>query len=205
MMTRSDGLVRSAVAGLKRIGLRDLDHKHAEAEADSEEERKRRILLLGFYRAASSFLSELELRHAALLDQVCVVDFNPVVFHELKSRNVKVLYGDIAHADTLSHAGVAEAEIVISSVPDSLLKGTTNEKLVRYVRAINSTTKIVATADVFSQVDQLYAAGADYVTVARLAEANELIEVVTAAEDGLLDELREKIDPRLRERREVLP
>jgi hypothetical protein len=57
----------------------------------------------------------------------------------------------------------------------------------------------------FSQVDQLYAAGADYVTVARLAEANELIEVVTAAEDGLLDELREKIDPRLRERREVLP
>ena len=205
MMTRSDGLVRSAVPGLKRIGLRDLDHKHAEAEADSEEERKRRILLLGFYRAASSFLRELELRHAALLDQVCVVDFNPVVFHELKSRNVKVLYGDIAHADTLSHAGVAEAEIVISSVPDSLLKGTTNEKLVRYVRAINPTTKIVATADVFSQVDQLYAAGADYVTVARLAEANELIEVVTAAEDGLLDELREKLDPRLRGRREVLP
>src|SRR5262245_21959016 len=205
MVTRSDGLVRSAVAGLKRVGLRDLDHKHAEAEADSEEERKRRILLLGFYRAASSFLSELELRHAALLDQVCVVDFNPVVFHELKSRNVKVLYGDIAHADTLSHAGVAEAEIVISSVPDSLLKGTTNEKLVRYVRATNPKTKIVATADVFSQVDQLYTAGADYVTVARLAEANELIEVVTAAEDGLLDELREKINPRLRQRREVLP
>jgi hypothetical protein len=97
---------------------------------------------------------------------------------------------------------VAEAEIVISSVPDSLLKGTTNEKLVRYVRATNPKTKIV---DVSSQVDRLYAAGADYVTVARLAEANELIEVVTAAEDGLLDELREKIAPRLRERREILP
>jgi len=90
-------------------------------------------------------------------------------------------------------------------VPDSLLKGTTNEKLVRYVRAVNPTTKIVATAEVFSQVDDLYAAGADYVTVARLAEANELIEVVTAAEDGLLDQLREKLDPRLRDRREVLP
>jgi translation initiation factor IF-2 len=90
-------------------------------------------------------------------------------------------------------------------VPDSLLKGTTNEKLVRYVRAVNPTTKIVATAEEFSQVDELYAAGADYVTVARLAEANELIEVVTAAEDGLLDQLREKLDPRLRDRREVLP
>jgi Kef-type K+ transport system membrane component KefB len=204
-MMRSDGLARSAVAGLKRIGLHDLDYKNRDIEVKSEGEGKRRILLLGFYRTASSFLSELERRHAALLDQVCVLDFNPVVFHELMSRHVKVIYGDIANANTLAHAGMADAEIVISSVPDSLLKGTTNEKLVRYVRAVNPTTKIVATAEEFSQVDELYAAGADYVTVARLAEANELIEVVTAAEDGLLDQLREKLDPRLRDRREVLP
>ena len=150
MMVQSDTLSRAGVSGLKRIGFRDLDHKHDAAEADSEDERKRRILLLGFFRAASSFLSELERRHAALLDQICVVDFNPIVFHELKSRHVKVLYGDIAHADTLAHAGMAEAEIVISSVPDSLLKGTTNEKLVRYVRAVNPTVKIIATADVFA-------------------------------------------------------
>jgi Kef-type K+ transport system membrane component KefB len=203
MMMRSDELSRSAIAALKRIGLRDLDHK-AGTEEDGAEEHKR-ILLLGFFRAASSFLSELERRHAALLDHICVVDFNPVVFHMLKSHEVKVLYGDIAHVETLGHAGVGEAEVVISSVPDSLLKGTTNEKLVRYVRAVNPTAKIIATADVFAQVDQLYAAGADYVTVARLAEANELIEVVTAAEDGLLEDLRAKLEPRLHDRREVLP
>ena len=98
---------------------------------------------MGFYSTASSFLSELERRHATLLDKVCVLDFNPVVFHELRTRQVKVLYGDIANANTLAHAG--------------------------------------------------------------MAEANELIEVVTAAEDGLLDQLREKLDPRLRDRREVLP
>ncbi len=57
----------------------------------------------------------------------------------------------------------------------------------------------------FSQVDQLYAATADYVTVARLAEANELIEVVTAAEAGLLEDLRSNLEPRLHDRREVLP
>src|SRR4030095_2938160 len=101
-------------------------------------------------------------RHAALLERVCVVDFNPLVFHALKSRQVKIYYGDIPNTDTLAHAGVAKAEIVISSGPDSLLKGTTNEKLVRYVRAANPTAKIVATADVFSQIEALYAAGADY-------------------------------------------
>ena len=203
LMMRSDLISRGTVAGLKRIGLRDLDH--LEADADSDKDGKRRIVLLGFYRAASSFLSELERRHAALLGQLCVVDFNPQVFHTLQSRDVKVIYGDIAHLETLSHAGITEAEIVISSVPDALLKGTSNEKLVRYVRAVNPNAKIVATADVFMQIEELYAAGADYVTVARLAEANELIEVVTAADDGLLSQLRSRMEPRLRDRREVLP
>jgi voltage-gated potassium channel Kch len=203
-MARSDGLTRYLVAILKRAGLRDLDFNQP-ALAEDPDHEKRRILLLGFFRTASSFLSELERRHAALLDHVCIVDFNPVVFHTLKSHHVKVFYGDIAHSETLLHAGVADAELVISSVPDSLLKGISNEKLVRYVRTVNPTAKIVATADVFVQVEQLYAAGADYVTVARLAEANELIEVVTAAEAGLLDELRARLEPRLHDRREVLP
>ncbi len=139
-MMRSDGIVRWAVPALKRIGMRDLDQQNA-AEGDGEHEDKRRILLLGFFRTASSFLSELERRNAALLDQICVVDFNPVVFHELRSRGVKVVYGDIGHIDTLSHAGIADAELIISSVPDSLLKGTTNEKLVRYVRGVQSDRK----------------------------------------------------------------
>ena len=97
-----------------------------------------------------------------------VVDFNPIVYHTLQARGIKIYYGDIAHADTLTHAGIADAEIVISSVPDSLLKGTSNEKLVRHIRAVNPTAKIIATADVLSETQTLYAAGADYVTIARL-------------------------------------
>src|SRR6185503_15521271 len=105
---------------------------------------------------------------------------NPTVFHTLRSRGVKVLYGDIAHADTLAHAGIADAEIVISSLPDSLLKGTSNEKLVRHVRRVNPKAKIIATADVLSESQALYAAGADYVSIARLEQANELVAAVTA-------------------------
>jgi hypothetical protein len=43
------------------------------------------------------------------------------------------------------------------------------------------------------------------VTVARLAEADELIQVVTAAEAGLLDDMRENLAARLRDRGEILP
>ena len=134
-----------------------------------------------------------------------MVDFNPDVFHALQQRGVRVHYNDISNADSLMHAGIADAEIVISSVPDSLLKGTTNEKLVRHVRMVNPTAKIIATAEVLADAQQLYAAGADYVTIARLDQANELIDVVTAAEAGQLDELKAKLDAQLRDRREILP
>jgi Kef-type K+ transport system membrane component KefB/voltage-gated potassium channel Kch len=205
LMMRSDQLTRKAIPLLKRLRFSDLDAKHAEAGSEGTEGEQHRIILLGFFRVASSFLSELERRNAVLLEQVCVVDFNPVVYHSLMARGVKVHYGDISHADTLAHAGVANAEIVVSSVPDSLLKGTSNEKLVRHTRAVNPSAKIIATADVLSETQTLYAAGADYVTVARLAEASELIEVVTAAEAGLLDDMRARLEQQLRDRQEIVP
>ena len=90
-------------------------------------------------------------------------------------------------------------------MPDSLLKGTSNEKLVPHIRAVNPAAKIIATADVLSETQTLYAAGADYVTIARLDQANELIEAVTAAEAGLLDDMRSRLEARLRDRQEVLP
>ena len=149
-------------------------------------ERKRRILILGFYRVASSFLSELERRHAALLEQVFVVDFNPTVYHALQARGVKILYGDIA---TPTRWRMPASPMPRSSFPacrTSLLKGTNNEKLVRHVRMVNPSAKIIATVDVLAETRELYAAGADYVTMARLDQANELVEAVTAAEAGLL-------------------
>jgi Kef-type K+ transport system membrane component KefB len=205
LITRSNVIVRGLIPLLKPVGLRDLDDRPADTEPDTERERKRRIVLLGFFRTASSFLSELERRNAVLLEQVFVVDFNPVVYHTLQQRGVRIHYGDIAHADTLLHAGIADAEIVISSVPDSLLKGTSNERLVRHIRAVNPAAKIIATADVLSETQSLYDAGADYVIVARLAEANELIEAVIAAEKGLLGDMKANLDVRLGGRNEVLP
>jgi hypothetical protein len=47
---------------------------------------------------------------------------------------------------------------------------------------VNPTTKIIATAEELAETQMLYAAGADYVTIARIDQANELIDAVTAAE-----------------------
>jgi Kef-type K+ transport system membrane component KefB len=207
VMTRSGEIIRSLIGPLKRIGLRDLDQAHP-AEADGQEDdhgATRRIVILGFFRSASALLSQIGRDNEALLEQISVIDFNPLVFRTLKERGLHVIYGDISNVDTLVHAGIGKAEIIILSVPDSLLVGANNEKLVRHVRSLNPTAKIVATADLLADVKDLYVAGADYVTVTRISDARELFSVIEAADAGLLEEKRAEMDAQLAERREVLP
>jgi Kef-type K+ transport system membrane component KefB len=206
-MTRSDEITRWAIGPLKRIGLRDLDHSQGRTEDGhgGGHGEARRIVILGFFRAASALLAEIERQAPVLLDQITVVDFNPNVYQTLLARGLHVIYGDISNVDTLLHAGIAKSEVIILSVPDSLLKGATNEKLVRHVRALNPTAMIVATADLLADVGELYEAGASYVTVTRLTDAHELFTAIEAAQAGLLADKRAELDLRLAERREVLP
>ena len=70
---------------------------------------------------------------------------------------------------------------------------------------LNPSAKIVATADLLSDVNDLYAAGADYVMVTRITDARELYAVIEAADASLLDEKRAELDALLAERKEVLP
>jgi Kef-type K+ transport system membrane component KefB len=206
VMVRSDQIVRLAIGPLKRIGIRDLDHAQAaDAGREGGHGETRRIVILGFFRAASALLSQIERQNQSLLEQISVIDFNPVVFRTLTDRGLHVIYGDISNVDTLVHAGIGKAEVIILSVPDSLLVGASNEKLVRHVRSLNPTARIVATADFLSDVSDLYGAGADYVTVTRISDASELFSVIEAADAGLLEDKRAEMDAQLAERREVLP
>src|SRR5258707_456393 len=60
VMMRSDQITRLAIGPLKRIGIRDLDHDHApEAGHDGGHGEARRIVILGFFRAASAVLNEI--------------------------------------------------------------------------------------------------------------------------------------------------
>ncbi|MBI3433740.1 MAG: cation:proton antiporter [Proteobacteria bacterium] len=205
-ITRSEGVTRSLVTVLKRMGVRDLDHGHVPpAPAQEGAASTSPIVFLGFYRVASSILAELERQKTTLIDQICVIDFNPQVHKALSLRGVNVRYGDVSHPEMLAHAGLGKANIVVSSVPDWLLAGTSNEKLVKDVRALNAAAMIIATADEFHKVTRLYAAGADYVVVARIDEADDFLDAISAAQAGLLADKRAQVEARLVARDEVLP
>ena len=201
-MTNSDWIVRRAVGLLKGLGLRDLDDsKKGEANGDHHGAK---ILFLGFFRAASSLVADLERDDPELLKEIGVVDFNPIVHANLTARGVKVQYGDIAQRETLIHAGIGAAEIIVCTIPDYLLKGSTNARLVRQLRSLNEKAIIIAPADTVADVEHLYAAGADYVTLPRFTIATDLREALAAARAGCIDQKRAAVDARLDGRSEVL-
>jgi Kef-type K+ transport system membrane component KefB/voltage-gated potassium channel Kch len=204
---RSDSLVRWIIPKLKQKGVQDLDTL-ARVEIEQAAHgagHGGRILLLGFFRTASSLLAELERHSPDLLPEIAVVDFNPIVHTELKHRGIRVVYGDISQRDTLVHAGIERAEVLVCTIPNSLLKGTTNEKLVQSLRDLNPTARIIAPAESLPEVAALYAAGADYVSVARLTEAADLKDAVRAAREGLLDSIKLAQAGIVSGRNEVLP
>jgi Kef-type K+ transport system membrane component KefB len=201
-MAQIDTRVVRVIGWLKKIGLKDLDQQNGDSASPVEPPH---LFVLGFSWTASSFLEEITRDEPALLNELAVIDFNPRVNQELRRRGVRVIYGDISQRDTLVHAGVDKAEIIISTLPNTVLKGTSNLRLVQQLREINPHAQIIVHAELFADVPKLYAAGASYVCVPRLVEAVDLFGLVRSARKDQLAEKRKQLDRELVDRREVIP
>ena len=193
--------------GLRLLRVRDLDQ--GEAAPQRAEARPETMIFLGFYRDASSILLELESEGSAvegqvMLDKVLVIDFNPTVMRELQRRGISIVYGDIAHADTLRHAGIENAELVVSSIPDDILRGTDNLRLLRNARASCPRAKVMLTTDHIPQALHFYKAGADFVYVPRLHSAKQIARVLKNGLAAGFDGVRAAEIEHLSHRREVL-
>jgi Kef-type K+ transport system membrane component KefB len=121
------------------------------------------IVLLGFHRGASAFVQSMTETDPGLVKKIMVVDFNLEVLKELNDRGIKGMFGDISSMDTLEHIHIKQADLILSTIPDMLLKGTTNQSIVRTCRALAPQAVIVATADSAEQIEKLKNAGANEV------------------------------------------
>lgn len=199
---KNDYILEKTAPWLNKIGFRDLDQA---VPADGIGEKPKRICLLGFSWTASSLLEEISRERSDLLEQTIIVDFNPNVYEKLRQRGVRVVYGDITQRDVLHHAGVAECEIIICSLPNMVLKGADNLKILRQLRELNPEAKIIVHAELLADIPILYAAGASFVIAPRLLEAADLLHAIEAAEKNLLDQKRGEQLKQLEGRNEVIP
>jgi len=199
---KNDYILQKTIPWLNKIGFRDLDQA---APTDGIGEKPKRICLLGFSWTASSLIEEISRDQSALLSDIVVVDFNPQVYEQLRKRGVHVIYGDITQRDVLHHAGVAECEIIICSLPNMVLKGADNLKMLRQLRELNPEAKIIVHAELLADIPLLYSMGANYVTAPRLLEAADLLRAIEAAGKQMLDQKHAEQLKQLEGRNEVIP
>jgi hypothetical protein len=199
--------IQNVVAGaLKSVGLKDLDSTRV-TEEDGEKQHP--VILLGFFRDTSSILYEFEHEGDAkeardFCDKILVIDFNPTVMRELRRRGIKCIYGDIAHADTLRHAGIEHAKLVVSTITDDVLRGTDNMRLLKNVKAHAPEALVVLTTDHIPQALHFYRDGADFVFIPRLYSAAACARILRKGlDDGFL-EVRTQAIGHLSKRQEVL-
>jgi Kef-type K+ transport system membrane component KefB len=158
------------------IGLKD-KQKFVEP---IEQELNKEIALLGFFKVASSFVTDAVKDDGknSLKDKIVVVDFNQTVHSKLKSLGIPAVYGDIAHIDTLHHIGLHHTKVAISTIPDTILVGTNNKKLIKVIEGIAPHAKIIVTAENPESALQMYEAGADYVFLPRQLASAHLMPIV---------------------------
>jgi Kef-type K+ transport system membrane component KefB/voltage-gated potassium channel Kch len=165
------------------------------------------LAILGLHRDASSFLHELGETLPELLPKTTVVDFNVALHPKIRELGVHVEYGDISNEESLIHAGVGSAKIILCTISDDLLRGITNRDLVKSLRRINPEATIIANAISVETYDEVVSAGADIVYMSRLEVAHSLIEALRHVVDGNVEEYVDLQRARIGEpnsRREVM-
>lgn len=170
-----------------RMGIAD-PHRAAAKHSDGHEQPE--IVILGFHRVAAALLQDISRQHPELLREVLVVDLNVQTHSVIKQLGVRVMYGSAGSKETLLHAGVERAKLVISTIPDELLRGTSNQAIVKAVRAVSPQAMIFACGSRAREIEALYQAGATYVYMPSSETANGVFAAGLAAMSGKLDDYR---------------
>ncbi|HXG38996.1 MAG TPA: cation:proton antiporter [Bacteroidota bacterium] len=197
LIQASHGIARRVLPLLERIGLKSSHHQNEQTPHSAEGA----IVLLGCHRLGSSLVYDLVENN----EPVRVLDFNPEVLTNLKARGVSATYVDISHFDALEEAGVEKASCVVCAIPDDFLRGTTNLRLLEFLKSRNQNLTVIVQANSVSHAQELYRAGADYVLIPPVLSAQNLLTVIEKMELGELSELRESEIEALNKRWDVVP
>jgi Kef-type K+ transport system membrane component KefB len=149
-----------------------------------------KIVILGFHRVGFALLQDIGRQHPELLPDVMVVDINVQTHAAIRELGARVVYGDAGNPETLRHAHVDSAEIVISTVPDELLKRTSNEAIVEAVRQVAPHVALFASASRAADVQKLYDKGASYVYIPTVETAYGVMNAMVSALGGKLNDFK---------------
>jgi Kef-type K+ transport system membrane component KefB len=159
----------------------------ASESAEAAKHPEGEILLLGYFQNTEALARELLRAVPEVLAKILVVDFNLKNHPNVRAHGLRVAYGDISNTEVLRHHGVERAKVVVSTIDDAFLRGTSNATLIDAVRAINPRARIIVTVSGTESARELLGRGAFACvappTEAASAYANAIREALAAADD----------------------
>ena len=164
----------------------------APPELKKEDGGAYKLALLGFHRDASSLLYNLTQTDPELVKETLVVDFNVAPHDAIAETGATIKYGDLANPETLHHLGLNQTHVIVCTIPDDLLRGIDNKRLVHVVREMAPNSVIISNAIATDAIMEVYEAGADYVYLNRFEAAWTLQRAIGAGLDRKIDTFRDK-------------
>jgi Kef-type K+ transport system membrane component KefB len=187
----ASGLAR----GLARVGMPFWRSQTAAAggePASAGHRQHRDIFLLGVWREALALLQHLERNAPTIKERLSAIDFNPETLERLQAAGVESHYGDISNVETLRHAGIDHAAVVICTIPDAYLQGVDNRRLLHLVRSLAPAAKVIVTGDTADSAARLYSDGADYVIIPSALSAEHLYRLLHEGSARALEQARHR-------------
>jgi Kef-type K+ transport system membrane component KefB/Trk K+ transport system NAD-binding subunit len=166
----------------------------AEPRGDRVEPPRHDLFFLGVSREGLALLRHLDRERPAMKRRIVAIDFNPETLEQLGAEGITCHYGDIGNVETLRHTGIERAAIVVSSISDWFLKGTDNLRLLRHVRGLAPSARVIVTADTLAMAERLYDEGADYVLIPPALAAEHIYGLLLdGSAEGLAEARRRQL------------
>lgn len=144
--------------------------KHHRGEDENNNILQFDVWVFGYHRLGWKICEALKEQEKSF----AVVDFDPQVNQRLKQRGIPSFYGDAGDIEFLDELPITTAKLIIMTLPDP------NDQItaIRYLKKINPKVIIIGTLNHTVYLDDLYAAGADYIMMPHLLGGQWMTEVL---------------------------
>jgi Trk K+ transport system NAD-binding subunit len=144
-------------------------------EGESPPSEVNDLVLFGYQRGGHEFINLFK----KMKKRYVVIDYDPEVIDTIEQRKLNYLYGDATDVELLEEAGVKNAKLVVSTIPDYQI----NLVLLNYLKSKRSKAITVIHADDPYEAAKLYDAGASYVVLPHYIGSEKVSEFI--AKSGL--------------------
>jgi FlaA1/EpsC-like NDP-sugar epimerase len=129
-------------------------------QAKKEEDDTYDVLVFGYHRLGWKICEALK----ELKVSFAVVDFDPMAIKKLQIRRIPYYFGDATEVDFLCELPLDSAKMIISTLP----RADDQAVIIKHIRLTNKKSLIIANLSHSRFLEDLYAAGADYIMMPHL-------------------------------------